>query len=201
MTLAIEGFFKGTGMPDADWWEALWPDPAAVIEAVGVRPGMAVVDLCCGDGWFTLPIAACARYVTGIDIDPALLDVARERLDGAGAANCTLFEADAYDLHRCVTDPVDHVLLANAFHGVPDQPRLLAAVRESLAPGGLFAVVNWHELDRAETAVLGQPRGPATEMRMPCGVTVEVVEAAGLLHEGTIEVSPFHYGALFRRDR
>ena len=27
-------------MPNAGWWEALWPDPASVLAAVGVKPGM-----------------------------------------------------------------------------------------------------------------------------------------------------------------
>jgi hypothetical protein len=42
----IEGFFEGTEMPTAGWWEALWPDPAGVLTKVGVKPGMTVIDLC-----------------------------------------------------------------------------------------------------------------------------------------------------------
>jgi 16S rRNA C967 or C1407 C5-methylase (RsmB/RsmF family) len=64
------GFFQGTEMPTAGWWEALWPDPAVVLTAVGLRPGMDVIDLCSGDGWFTLQITKVARHVSAIDIDP-----------------------------------------------------------------------------------------------------------------------------------
>src|SRR5262249_56225184 len=63
------GFFAGTEMPTAGWWEALWPDPANVLASVGVAPGMDVVDLCCGDGWFTLQIAKIAAHVVAIAID------------------------------------------------------------------------------------------------------------------------------------
>jgi hypothetical protein len=42
-------FFQGTEMPTAGWWEALWPDPAGVLTAVGIKRGMAVIDLCSGD--------------------------------------------------------------------------------------------------------------------------------------------------------
>ena len=31
------GFFQGTEMPTAGWWEALWPDPAGLLAAVGLR--------------------------------------------------------------------------------------------------------------------------------------------------------------------
>jgi hypothetical protein len=52
--ISTAGFFEGTGMPDPGWWEALWPDPAGVLAKVGLKPGMDVIDLCSGDGWFTL---------------------------------------------------------------------------------------------------------------------------------------------------
>src|SRR5262245_65158895 len=38
------GFFQGTEMPTAGWWEALWPDPAKVLAAVGVAGGISVPD-------------------------------------------------------------------------------------------------------------------------------------------------------------
>jgi ubiquinone/menaquinone biosynthesis C-methylase UbiE len=185
-------------MPDAGWWEALWPDPVKVLTDCGVRPGMDVIDLCSGDGWFTLPLTRIARCVYAIDIDSALLEAAKVRVaERGGATNCRFIEADAYDLERAVTESVDHVFLANTFHGVPDKPRLSRAVRERLRPGGLFAVVNWHARPREETTVLEQPRGPATELRMTPAQTIVEVEAGGLRLRELVEVSPYHYGAVF----
>jgi ubiquinone/menaquinone biosynthesis C-methylase UbiE len=193
------GFFVGTGMPDPGWWEALWPDPAAVLANVGMKPGMDVVDLCSGDGWFTLQIAKIARSVVSIDIDGRLLETARARLSESGVANCTFVEANAYDLATVVRGPVDHVFLANAFHGVPDRPRLARAVGEVLRPGGLFAIVSWHARAREETPVLGEPRGPATEQRMTPDATIEPVLKAGMTLAELVEIPPYHYGAIFRR--
>jgi len=48
-------------MPDGDWWEALWADPARVLIECGLAAGMAAVNLCAGDGWCTLPMARIAR--------------------------------------------------------------------------------------------------------------------------------------------
>ena len=93
----LPGFFEGTEMPTAGWWEALWPDPAKVLHAVGLTPGMDVVDLCSGDGWFTLQIAKIARYVVAIDLDPKLLDVTKVRLGEAGISNCDYVAGDAYE--------------------------------------------------------------------------------------------------------
>ena len=113
------GFFEGTEMPTAGWWEALWPDPAGVLARIGLKPGMVVIDLCSGDGWFTLQIAKVARHVAAIDIDPTLLEVARVRLMEAGVTNCSFIAGDAYDITRLWPEPVDLVFMANAFHGVP----------------------------------------------------------------------------------
>jgi SAM-dependent methyltransferase len=193
------GFFEGTEMPTAGWWEALWPDPAIVLAAVGMTTGMDVIDLCSGDGWFTLQIAKIARHVVAVDIDGDLLDVARYRLTESGVSNYDLVEGDAYELASLAPRPADFVFLANAFHGVPDRPRLARAVREALQPNGRFAIVNWHQRPREETTILGEPRGPKTELRISPEQTIESVEAGGLKLLRQIEVPPYHYGVIFQR--
>ena len=197
MSTKPPGFFDGTEMPNAGWWEALWPDPAGVLAAVGVKPNMAVMDLCSGDGWFTLQIAMLARHVVAIDIDANLLDVARHRLAEGGVTNCDFVAGNAYELSRLWPHPVGFVFLANAFHGVPDRARLARSVHDALAPSGLFAVVNWHQRPREETTILGEPRGPRTELRMSPEQTTQAVEAGGLKLTRVVEVPPYHYCAVF----
>jgi ubiquinone/menaquinone biosynthesis C-methylase UbiE len=199
MSSNLPGFFQGTDMPTAGWWEALWPDPSGVLAAVGLGPGMEVVDLCSGDGWFTLQIAKIARHVVAIDIDPNLLEVPRHRLSEGGVTNCDYVAGDPYDLGKPVPGQADFVFIANAFHGVPDQRRLALAVRATLRPGGLFAIVNWHPRPREQTPVLGEPRGPKTELRLSPEQTVKAVEPSGLKLVHLVEVPPYHYGAVFER--
>jgi len=193
------GFFQGTEMPSAGWWEALWPDPASVLAKVGIRAEMEVIDLCSGDGWFTLQIAKLAQRVVGIDIDPALLKVARHRLSESNVTNCEFIAGDAYDVARLWREPVDFVFLANAFHGVPDQPRLTRAVKDTLKPLGRFAIVNWHQRPREETTVLGEPRRPRTELRMSPEQTIKATEIDGLKFRELIDVPPYHYAVVLER--
>lgn len=196
----LPGFFRATGMPDPDWWEALWPEPAQVLARLGLVPGMEVLDLCSGDGWFTLPIAKIARSVLAIDLDRDLLDIARRRLKDAGVKNCHFLEGDAFGIAERVPKPVDYVFLGNVFHGVPDRPRLVRAVRQSLKPGGLFALVSWHARPREETMVLGKARGPASDLRMTPEETIGIVEPCGFKLAKLLDVSLYHYGAVFRPD-
>jgi SAM-dependent methyltransferase len=191
------GFFQGTEMPTAGWWEALFPDPAGNANALGVKPGMSVIDLCSGDGWFTLPIAKFADKVFAVDIDPALHDVARARLTENGIGNVEFVTGDAFDLGTLVAPRVDMVFMANCFHGVPDRPKLARIVATTLRPGGLFSILNWHARPREETPVLGEPRGPRTELRLSPERTIADVEAGGLRLVRVVEVPPYHYGAIF----
>jgi protein-L-isoaspartate O-methyltransferase len=198
MTDHPPGFFEGTEMPTAGWWEALWPDPAGVLAAAGLRPGMDVIDVCSGDGWFTLQIARGARRVAAIDIDSAMLDIARRRLSENGVTNCDFIVGDAYDI-ATLTRPADFIFMANAYHGVPDHLRLARAVHSALKPGGTFAIINWHKRPREDTTVLGEPRGPKSELRMSPDETKKSLEGSGLKCSNIFEVPPYHYGIDFLR--
>jgi ubiquinone/menaquinone biosynthesis C-methylase UbiE len=195
------GFFEGTEMPTPGWWEALWPDPARVVATAGVKTDIDVIDLCSGDGWFTLQIAKIAGHVIAIDIDADLLGLARRRLTESGVTNCTFLAGDAYEVAHLWPHPVDLVFMANAFHGVPDRLRLSRAVSTILKPTGRFSIVNWHQRPREETTVLGEPRGPRTELRLSPNETIASVEPAGLKLVRVVEVPRYHYAAIFERPR
>jgi hypothetical protein len=76
---------------------------------------------------------------------------------------------------------------------------LSKAVRSVLKPGGLFAIVNWHARPREETVILGEPRGPPTELRIPPVATIAAVEPCGFKLREVAEVGPYHYAAVFER--
>ena len=189
-------------MPIAGWWEALWPDPAGVLAAVGMDAGHG------GDR----PLLGRRLVHLANREDRAACHGDRHRPSYArpGASSADGKRRNELQLRhgQCVRDrqhlsrrPVDFVFMANAFHGVPDRPRLARAVRATLKPGGQFAIVNWHPRPREETTVLGEPRGPKTELRLSAEETTATVEAGGLRRACLIEVPPYHYGAVFERPR
>ena len=197
----MSNMFPETAKPDPDWWEPLWSDPTGTVATLGVALGMRVIDLCCGDGLFTLPMARLAAEVVAIDLDREMLERTRARLDAGGVSNCRVVEGDAYDIVELAREPVDMVIMANTFHGVPDKARLGHAIASVLKPGGRFVVVNWHRRPREETTVLGRPRGPKTVMRMEPEEVATAVAPAGLLPVHVVELPPYHYGAIFVRSR
>ena len=194
-------FFPGTGMPDMAWWRALWPDPAGVIRAMHIERRMRVLDLGCGPGYFTAAIAQAvgpAGRAIGVDLDPAMLELARAAC--AAMDNCEWVLGDAMEVEKIVLESVDYALIANTFHGAPDKTALAGVASGVLRLGGHFGVINWHPIPREQTHVLGQPRGPATAMRMSVENTRDLVERAGLKLERVVELPPYHYGAIFVRE-
>jgi hypothetical protein len=113
--------------------------------------------------------------------------------------NCVFVRDDARNAAQRVPAPVGFVLIANTFHGVPDKTALARPVHEVLGGRGRLAIVNWHPISREQTRVLGQPRGPATEMRMSLEQTRIAVEPAGFELKRAVELPPYHYGAVFAR--
>ena len=73
---------------DPAFYDAIAPDdPAmAAFYTEGLGAGQPVLELACGTGRFTLPLAASGADVVGGDADPGMLEAARQRLSGAGQA-------------------------------------------------------------------------------------------------------------------
>ena len=128
--------FPATAMDYKTWWRALWPDPDGVVRALHIEPGMTVVDLGCGDGYFTAAIARQISpvHIIGVDLDPAMLAQAKVACEGEN--HCDWVLGDAMDLRHLIRSAVDFVLIANTFHGVPDKTALAREVAAILVPTG-----------------------------------------------------------------
>ncbi len=83
-------------------WTFFQPNAAAVgalretvIRTVAPAGGDAILELYCGVGLFTLPLARAARHVVGIDVSRDAIIAARENAAGAGLSNARFLCADA----------------------------------------------------------------------------------------------------------
>ena len=94
-----------------------------------------LLDLACGTGSLTVPLADAYR-VSGLDISPGMLAVARQKLPGRPRlylADMTSFRLNArFDVIVCAYQGLNHLLSLAAWKGSFD------CVREHLNPGGLF---------------------------------------------------------------
>lgn len=105
-----------------------------------------VLELGCGTGRVLLPLARAKQEVTGVDISPALLDVARAKL-AAVAKRVTLLEADLRTLDLPRKDFAFAYCVSNTLMHLADPADQLAALTRAAAhlrPGGLLLIDLFH---------------------------------------------------------
>ena len=206
MRMTQSAKFPATGMPAADWWQTLWPDPEGVLRRLGVDFGVPTLDLCCGDGHFTAPIAHIVGglgRVVAVDLDSVMLAQAKARTEGSGIPPGTVrwLECEAGEIVDKLPIQPEYVLIANTFHGVPDKQQMARDVFNVLKPGGQLTIVNWHHRLRDDTTVMDEPRGPKTEMRMSPDQVMDEVLPVGFTLHGVVELPPYHYGIVFDKPK
>jgi SAM-dependent methyltransferase len=112
------------------------------VARLAVLPGMAALDVACGTGNVTLPLARRGAVATGVDIAPNLLVQARERASAAGL-KVTFDEGDAEALPYA--DASFDVVTSMFGAMFAPRPEVVAAeLARVLKPGGLLAMANWN---------------------------------------------------------
>lgn len=118
--------------------------------ALAARTGGPILELAVGTGRLAVPLAAAGHEVTGVDLDPAMLDRARSAVAAAGggaASRLDLVEADLVRLslpsagtYRLAFIALNSLLVLGSRQAQQDALRALA---RHLAPGGVAAVDVW----------------------------------------------------------
>lgn len=113
----------------------------AALEAVGAGEGTMLLDVACGTGNASIPAALAGAKVTGLDLTPRLLDIARERASEAGA-EIEFVEGDAQDL-PFEDSSFDAAVSVFGSMFAPDHARAAGELARVLKPGGKLAVAAW----------------------------------------------------------
>ena len=111
------------------------------ISRLRVPAGARVLDIACGTGNLTIPLARAGAIVTGVDIAPNLLVQAGARAAAEGLS-VTFDEGDAEQLPYA--DASFDVVVTMFGAMFAPRPELVAAeFARVLKPGGLLAMANW----------------------------------------------------------
>jgi len=150
---------------------AEWQKPDEVVKALGLQPGATVCDIGTGPAYFALRFARVTAHVFAVDVEPRILEVARQRIAAANVHNITPVLA-------LPDDPLlppascDLILIVDTFHHFPDGTAYLKRVMRALKPGGRVANIDFH---KRET-----PVGPPVAHRVAREDFLKHAEAAGL---------------------
>ena len=135
-----------------DWAELAEPSNhplfERVLERLDVGPGTRLLDVGCGSGYALRLAHRRGARVTGLDITPPLLAIARERVPAA-----TLVEGGMDDL-PFAGETFDAVVGFNAFPFADDPSAAVAEAARVVQPGGRVAATTFAEPWRNESTAL-----------------------------------------------
>jgi len=137
LTHEIEhGIFLANLDPGEIWnWESpagkrRWMRRVTMLTS-SITPGMAVLELGCGTGYFTREILSTGAQITAIDISPALLEIAQQNISG----DITFCLENAYSMSfRDMS--FDRVIGSSVLHHL-DTREALGEIYRVLKPGGM----------------------------------------------------------------
>ncbi|HVU15523.1 MAG TPA: methyltransferase domain-containing protein [Candidatus Didemnitutus sp.] len=182
-----------SGMPAEAYWESLFDVPLT-LDRLAIRPPIAdVIELGCGYGTFTIPVA---QQIDGtihtFDIERAMVDRTLVRATGAGVANINAIVRDVLSAGFGLADQTcGACLLFNILH-CPNPEALLNEAARVVRTGGRVLVTHW----RSDIVT---PRGPPLSIRPRPEQVHAWATAAGLRPDAPVHLPPWHFGIVLRK--
>ena len=115
---------------------------AVIIEHLDVHPGMAVLDVGCGPGRLTLPLAkrvGSNGRIVAVDIQAGMLNAAKVKAEKAGLANIQYVQAGAGE-GKLDKNCFDRAILVTVLGEIPDRESALKEIFGALKPGGVLSI-------------------------------------------------------------
>jgi ubiquinone/menaquinone biosynthesis C-methylase UbiE len=156
---------------DEDRTKKMPPEP--VLTAAGIGPGMTVIDVGAGTGYWTIALSQMVGpegHVIAADVEPLMVEELRSLVQERELGNVEVVTSGEY--HIPVTDgTADAAVLGFVLHEPPDPGALLREITRLLKPGGRALVLDWHKWETQQ--------GPPVEHRLSAEETRSLLEAAG----------------------
>ena len=162
-----------------------------VLEGLSLTPSTVFLDLGCGAGNYTIPVAETIGpngRVYGIDGWQEGLDELKRRAAALGLANIETIRADLNEhipigdalVDVCFASTVLHDLLREA----PGE-KVMGEIARVLKPAGRLAILEFKKTEDGP--------GPPVAVRLSPEETEELVAASGFVKDRVIDLGPFHY--------
>ena len=161
---------RGLGDPARDERQK----PGELIRAMGLQPGMTVADVGTGIGFMLLYLSrrvGADGHVIAEDIFDDFLAAAKQHAEELKLSNVSFVKGTETD-PKLPAAAIDIVLALDVYHHFDYPEKMLAAIHQSLKPGGKLVVVEYYKRQEA------MPDGRAlTHIRLDMPDAIKEIEA------------------------
>lgn len=140
------GWDKAVNHYDLGWRDSLREAQEHLLQMSGARPGEQVLDIACGTGLVTFPLAdavGTAGRVVATDISQKMVDFVAGEAGQRGYSQIEAFRADAESLDELADGQFDLITCALGLMYVPEPINAMKQVTRLLKPGGRAVFAVW----------------------------------------------------------
>jgi SAM-dependent methyltransferase len=173
---------KALGSPECD----ICQKPGDIVSLLQLWPGNVVANIGARTGHFE-PYLAKAVGPTGrvlaLDVEPHMATTLKRRVKAEGLENVTVQPVAVPD-PGLAQGSVDRLLVANAWHRLPQRAQYAATLNRALRPGGFLVVVDF---------TAASPEGPPANTRLSPATVIADLQAGGFSARTVEESLPLQY--------
>lgn len=167
----------------------LWENPDKILGLVEIKPDFTAVDLGCGSGFFTLPLAKRAKKVYAIDLQEEMLRIIEQKMRKQKIKNIKPLLSRENEI-PLKDKSVEFLVSVNALHEFGNTKRMIKEVHRVLKPKGKALIVDF----KKEETVFGPP----VAIRISKEQAITLFEKNGFKTLKTMNL-PFHYALVFSK--
>ena len=124
-------------------------DCERMLANLGVKEGMTICDMGCGNGFYSLQLATMVGEkgrVLAVDVQPQMLKLLRDRMEKHGIDNITPI-LGSYHHPRLPAEQVDIMFCVDVYHEFSHPEQMLKYMRDSLKPDGVVVLLEFRSED------------------------------------------------------
>ena len=163
-------------------------DPFRVMSHCPVNPRDTVVDIGCGPGYFTLPLAKYLIYgvVFALDVSDEMIQACQERVNQARLGNVEVVKCEEYEF-PVEAGIADGLFISVTLHHPEDRVRFLTAAKEMLKPGGWCFIVEWQKKETES--------GPPQQVRITTEELRQIAKDSGFKFQSSLNLNSDYFVA------
>ena len=161
--------------------------PSKALDALQLKPGMAVADIGAGSGYYSSRMAkrvGPTGHVYATDIQPGMIALLERRITSEGLSNVSTV-LGGMDDPKLPPQSIDLAIMVDVYHELQEPQAFLQRLKPAFKPGGRLVLLEFRKED---------PKIPILEVhKMSVAEVKQEMEAEGYLIDTVVETLPWQH--------